>query len=185
MFRDVKIFNKMIYVAWAICVTWLTATASADTSQPFQTPFTNLEMAGKQAVVKTDRGQFTIDLLPEVAPNHVGYFIQSAENGVYDGTIFHRIIKHGVIQGGDPFSKDPEKPELYGRGGLGLLRAELSAERHTRGAVSAVQVPGDPDSAGTQFFISVVDQPALDGKYTLFGRVSEGMNLVTEISEAA
>jgi len=185
MFRDVKIFSKVIYVALAICVTCLTETSLADTSQPFQTPFTNLEMAGKQAVVKTDRGQFTIDLLPEVAPNHVGYFIQSAENGVYDGTIFHRIIKHGVIQGGDPFSKDPEKPELYGRGGLGLLRAELSAERHTRGAVSAVQVPGDPDSAGTQFFISVVDQPALDGKYTLFGRVSEGMNLVTEISEAA
>ena len=91
MFRDLKIFRKVIYVALAICVTCLTVTSSADTSQLFQTPFSNLEMAGKQAVVKTDRGQFTIDLLPEVAPNHVGHFIQSAENGVYDGTIFHQI----------------------------------------------------------------------------------------------
>ena len=152
--------------------------------KPFVTPLTLETMRGKQAVVETDRGPFVIDLLPEAAPNHVGYFIASAEEGVYDDTIFHRMVRHGIVQGGDPLTKDPEKPELYGQGGLGVLAAELSDEAHTRGAVSAAQVPGDLDSAGSQFFISVVDQPGLDGSYTIFGRVSEGMNLVTEISEA-
>ena len=159
-------------------------TAASEATPLFETPHTRAELAGKQAVVDTDRGEFVIDLLPEAAPNHVGYFIQSAEEGVYDGTIFHRMVRHGVVQGGDPFTKDPEKPELYGQGGLGVLAAEISDEKHTRGAVSAAQIPGNPDSAGSQFFISVVDQPALDGSYTVFGRVSEGMNLVTAISEA-
>ena len=169
-------------VLLAVFVVPVPADAQADTL--FETPLTAEELAGKQAVVETDRGRFIIDLLPEAAPNHVGYFIKSAAEGVYDGTIFHRMVRHGVVQGGDPFTKDPEAPELYGQGGLGVLAAELSDEKHTRGAVSAAQIPGDPDSAGSQFFISVVDQPALDGSYTVFGRVSEGMNLVTEISEA-
>ena len=158
--------------------------AAREATALFETPHTLAELAGKQAVVETDRGEFIIDLLPEAAPNHVGYFIKSAEEGAYDGTIFHRMVRHGVVQGGDPFTKDPAKPELYGQGGLGVLAAEISDEAHTRGAVSAAQIPGNPDSAGSQFFISVVDQPALDGSYTVFGRVSEGMNLVTEISEA-
>ena len=158
--------------------------AATEATPLFETPHTRAELAGKQAVVDTDRGEFVIDLLPEAAPNHVGYFIKSAEEGVYDGTIFHRMVRHGVVQGGDPFTKDPEKPELYGQGGLGVLAAEISDEKHIRGAVSAAQIPGNPDSAGSQFFISVVDQPALDGSYTVFGRVSEGMNVVTEISEA-
>ena len=162
----------------------LAETAAREATALFETSHTLAELAGKQAVVETDRGQFIIDLLPEAAPNHVGYFIMSVEDGVYDGTIFHRMVRHGVVQGGDPFTKDPETLELYGQGGLGALAAEINDETHTRGAVSAAQIPGNPDSAGSQFFISVVDQPALDGSYTVFGRVSEGMNVVTEISEA-
>ena len=150
----------------------------------FETSLIVEEMSGKQAVIEINRGEFIIDLLADTAPNHVGHFIKSAEDGVYDDTIFHRMIRHGVVQGGDPFTKDPEKSELYGQGGLGVLAAEISDDKHTRGAVSAVQVPGDPDSAGTQCFICVVDQPGLDGAHTVFGRASEGMNLVTEISEA-
>ena len=169
----------------ALVAIGLAAWAAAQAAHTlFETPLTVQEMLGKQAVVTTDRGEFIIDLLADAAPNHVGHFIESAEGGVYDGTIFHRMIRHGVIQGGDPLTKDPEHPEVYGQGGLGVLAAEISDEKHTRGAVSAVQVPGDPDSAGTQFFICVVDQPGLDGAHTVFGRVSEGMNLVTEISEA-
>ena len=94
------------------------------------------------------------------------------------------MIKHGIIQGGDPLSKDPAKAKQYGTGGLGVLKAEISAERATRGAVAAVIQPGKPDSAGAQFFVCVTDQPALDGKYTIFGRVSEGIDVVTKISEA-
>ena len=91
----------------------------------------------------------------------------------------------GIIQGGDPLSKDPAKASLYGTGGLGVLKAEISAEPHTRGAVSAVLQPGKPDSAGAQFFVCVTDQPSLTGKYTVFGRVSEGIDVVQKISEVA
>ena len=151
---------------------------------PFKNTLTVEQMTNKQAVVNTTLGTFVIDLKPEVAPTHVGYFMKLAGERAYDGTTFHRAIRHGIIQGGDPLSTDPAKASSYGTGGLGVLKAELSAERATRGAVAAVIQPGKPDSAGSQFFVCVTDQPALDGKYTIFGRVSEGIDVVTKISEA-
>lgn len=152
----------------------------------FITPLTLAEMTGKQAVVVTSAGEFVIDLRPDLAPNHVGYFMAQAGKGAYDGTIFHRVVRHGIIQGGDPLTTDPAKAKQYGTGGLGMLRAEPTpSEKHTRGAVAAVLQPGKPDSAGSQFFICVSDQPALDGKYTILGRVAEGMDVVQKISEAA
>ena len=150
---------------------------------PFATNLSLADMANKQAVVNTSAGTFVIDLKPELAPNHVGYFIKLAGEGAYNGTIFHRVVRHGIVQAGDPLSKDPAKASLYGTGGLGVLKAEISAERATRGAVAAALQPGKPDSAGSQFFVCVTDQPALDGKYTILGRVSEGMDVVTKISE--
>ena len=149
----------------------------------FKTPLTLQEMTNKQAVVDTTAGTIVIDLRPDLAPNHVGYFIKLAREGAYTGTIFHRVIKLGIIQGGDPNTKDPAKTATYGRGGLGVLRAEMSNEKAVRGAVAAVLQPDQPDSAGSQFFISVTDQPSLDGKYTIFGRVSEGLDVVQRISE--
>jgi peptidyl-prolyl cis-trans isomerase B (cyclophilin B) len=95
------------------------------------------------------------------------------------------MIKYGIIQGGDPVTKDPAARGKYGTGGLNLLKPEITGEKHTRGAVSATQVPGKADSAGTQFFISVSDQPGLDGKYTIFARVNEGMLVAQKISETA
>ena len=74
-------------------------------------------MANKQAVVNTTEGEFVIDLQPGLAPNHVGYFMKLAREGAYDRTAFHRIVKHGIIQGGDPLSKDPAKSKAYGTGG--------------------------------------------------------------------
>jgi peptidyl-prolyl cis-trans isomerase B (cyclophilin B) len=150
-------------------------------------PFVNTrsiqEMTGKQAVVNTTTGVFVIDLRPDLAPNHVGYFMKLAEEGAFDGTIFHRVVKLGIIQGGDPLSKDPKNAKQLGTGGLGVLKAEFSNEPATRGAVAAVLQPGKPDSAGAQFFVCVTDQPALTGSYTIFGRVSEGMDVVQKISE--
>jgi cyclophilin family peptidyl-prolyl cis-trans isomerase len=151
----------------------------------FRTTLTPDQIKGKQAVVQTALGTFVIQLLPEAAPNHVGYVIDRARAGAYDGTTFHRAIKHGIIQGGDPLSKNPAQIGQYGTGGLGILDAEISPEKMTRGAVAAVLQPGKPDSGGSQFFIAVTDQPALDGQYTIFGRVVEGMEVVQRISEAA
>jgi peptidyl-prolyl cis-trans isomerase B (cyclophilin B) len=150
----------------------------------FTTPLKLPEMTNKQAVVKTTAGEFIIDFEPDLAPNHVGYFMKLAREGAFDGTTFHRLIKLGIIQGGDPLSKNSGKVKSYGTGGLGRLKAELTSEPAARGAVAAVVQPGKPDSAGSQFFVCVTDQPALTGKYTIFGRVSEGMEVVTKISEA-
>jgi peptidyl-prolyl cis-trans isomerase B (cyclophilin B) len=137
----------------------------------------------KQAVVETSSGTFVIDLAPADAPNQVAYFTKQAEAGAYDGTIFHRMVKYGMVQGGDPLSKDPSKRAQYGTGGLNLVKAEARAAKVTKGSVAAVLVPGKPDSAGAQFFIVVVDQPGLDGQYTVFGHVSDGLEVVQKISE--
>ncbi len=150
---------------------------------PFVTPLSLEEMTGKQAVFDTDLGPIIVDLLPDLAPNHVGLIMELAEEGEYDGTIFHRMIRHGIIQGGDPLTKDPEQVARYGQGGLERVGDELSGEPHTRGAVAGSVVPGRPDSGGSQFFIAVVDQLALNGQYTIWGRVAEGMDVVTAISE--
>jgi cyclophilin family peptidyl-prolyl cis-trans isomerase len=136
----------------------------------------------KEAVVETTNGTFVIQLLPEAAPNHVAHFVKLAQGGAYAGTIFHRVIRYGLIQGGDPLSRDPAKAALYGTGGLNVLKPEINAEKHTAGAVSAVLVPGKPDSAGAQFFVCATDQAALDGQYTVFGRVVEGLEVVQQIS---
>lgn len=148
----------------------------------FTTPYPLDQMKGKQAVVDTDAGTFVIQLLPEVAPNHVGHFMRLARDGAYTGTIFHRVIRYGIVQGGDPLSRDPAKATQYGTGGLGELKAEFNAEKHTAGAVSAVLQPGKPDSAGAQFFVCATDQPTLDGQYTVFGRIVEGLEIVQQIS---
>ncbi len=140
------------------------------------------ELKGKQAVVETSLGTMVFDLLADAAPNHVAHFITRAREGAYNGTTFHRVITMGIVQGGDPLSKDPAQAARYGTGGLNQLRFEANAEKHTRGAVSAVLVPGRRDSAGSQFFISVSDQPALDGQYTVFARVAEGITVAQKIS---
>jgi cyclophilin family peptidyl-prolyl cis-trans isomerase len=148
----------------------------------FTSTMTADEIRGKQAVLDTSEGVIVLDLLADAAPTHVAHFITQARAGAYDGTVFHRLIAMGIIQGGDPISKDPAQAAKYGTGGLGRLRFEPNQEKHTRGAVSAVQVPGNRDSAGNQFFVVVTDQPALDGQYTVFARVAEGINVAQKIS---
>jgi peptidyl-prolyl cis-trans isomerase B (cyclophilin B) len=140
------------------------------------------ELRNRQAVLETSYGTIVLDLLADAAPNHVAHFITRAREGAYDGTIFHRVIAMGIVQGGDPLTKDPAQAAKYGSGGLGVLRFEPNVEKHLRGAVSAVLVPGQRDSAGSQFFICITDQPALDGQYTVFARVSEGINVAQRIS---
>ena len=142
------------------------------------------DLLNKQAVLDTSDGVIVFDLLGEAAPNHVAHFITRAREGAYNGTTFHRVIAMGIVQGGDPLSKDPAQSAKYGSGGLNQLRFEPNVEKHTRGAVSAVLVPNNRDSAGNQFFIAVTDQPALDGQYTIFARVAEGINVAQKISTA-
>jgi peptidyl-prolyl cis-trans isomerase B (cyclophilin B) len=141
------------------------------------------QAASKQAVVETSAGTFVIDLTPETAPNYIAYFTKQASDGAYDGTTFHRMVNLGMVQGGDPLSRDAAKRAQYGTGGLNAVKADPRAPKMSAGSVAAVLVPGKPDSAGAQFFVAVVDQPGLDGKYTVFGHVSDGMDVVQKISQ--
>ena len=136
----------------------------------------------KQAVIETSMGTIVVALLPEKAPNHVAYFVKNAAGGGVAGTTFHRVIKYGIIQGGDPLSKDPAKAAQYGTGGLNILKPEINDEPMTAGAVAAVLIPGQPNSAGAQFFICASDQKTLQGQFTIFGRVVEGIEVVQQIS---
>lgn len=160
----------------------LSAGASAEV-EAFALRSSAAQTAPKQAVVETSAGAFVIDLTPETAPNFIAHFTRLAGDGAYDGTTFHRMVKYGMVQGGDPLSKDPSKRAQYGTGGLNAVKADARAPKMTAGSVAAVLVPGKPDSAGAQFFIVVVDQPGLDGQYTVFGQVSDGMDVVQKISE--
>ena len=136
----------------------------------------------KQAVVDTSAGTFVLDLMPEAAPSTVALFVKTAESGGYDGTAFHRAVRNGMVQGGDPLSKDPAKKAQYGQGGLNQVKAEPRAAKMLAGSVASVLVPGKPDSAGTQFFIVLADQPSLDNQYTVFAKVADGMDVIQKIS---
>ena len=136
-----------------------------------------------EAVVSTSLGNFRFEFAPDKAPKHVEQFIRLARQGYYDGTAFFRVFANGLIQGGDPLLKDPKTPRnLWGTGGLSLLASEFSDMKHDRGVISTVSIPGKADSDGAQFFVCISPQPALDGKYSAFGRVTEGMRVVEAIS---
>jgi cyclophilin family peptidyl-prolyl cis-trans isomerase len=153
------------------------------TSDATTTTVLYAQAAAKQAVVETTAGTFVIDLAADAAPNQTAYFMKLAADGAYDGTIFHRVVKYGMVQGGDPLTKDPARRAQYGTGGLNAVKAEARAAKMTRGSVAAVLVPGKPDSAGAQFFIVLADQPALDNQYTVFGHVADGIEVLQKISE--
>lgn len=175
-------------VVFAVCLLCAPAHAPCDSARSHAATADLAQgqpVVAKQAVLDTTAGPIVMDLLADRAPNHVALFIKTAESGGYDGTTFFRMVKYGIIQGGDPVTKDPAARAKYGTGGLNLLKPEINDEKHTRGAVSATQIPGKAESAGSQFFISVSDQPGLDGKYTIFARVVEGMLAAQKISETA
>jgi cyclophilin family peptidyl-prolyl cis-trans isomerase len=137
-----------------------------------------------EAVVTTDLGTFRFEFATEKAPKHVEQFIRLAREGYYDGSAFHRVVLNGIIQGGDPLLKNPKTPKnLWGTGGLNMLPSEISDLKHERGVVSTARIPNKADSDGSQFFICVVPQPSLDGQFSTFGRVTEGMDVVEKISQ--
>ena len=132
------------------------------------------------AVIETNLGTIVIQLFPDVAPGHVENFVKLAQDGFYDGTTFHRVIPGFMIQGGDPNSKDDDRSN-DGQGGPGYtINAEFNDKPHKRGILSMARAQ-DPNSAGSQFFIVVADSNFLDGQYTVFGEVIEGMEVADKI----
>ena len=140
--------------------------------------------ADLEAVVATDLGTFRFEFAPDKAPKHVQQFLTLARQGYYDGSAFFRVVANGIIQGGDPLLKNPKTARnLWGSGGLNLLAGETSDLKHERGVVSTVRIPDKPNSDGAQFFVCLFPQPALDGQFSAFGRVTEGIDVVERISQ--
>ena len=132
------------------------------------------------AVIETTLGDIELELQNDIAPGHVNNFKDLAEKGFYDGTTFHRVIPGFMIQGGDPNTKSDDR-STHGMGGPGYtIKAEFSSTPHTRGVLSMARSQ-DPDSAGSQFFVVVKDSSFLDNQYTIFGRVTKGMEVVDKI----
>jgi cyclophilin family peptidyl-prolyl cis-trans isomerase len=141
------------------------------------------EAATLDAVITTNLGLIRLEFLPDKAPKHVQAFIENARKGFYDGSAFHRVISRGIIQGGDPLLKEPKTSRARGgTGGLNPLPDEFSDYKHIRGTVSSVRIPGKSNSDGAQFFICASPQPALDGQFSAFGQVNEGIEIVDKIS---
>jgi cyclophilin family peptidyl-prolyl cis-trans isomerase len=138
------------------------------------------------AVVETDLGTFRFEFASDKAPKHVEQFIARARQGYYDGSAFHRVIANGIIQGGDPLLKNAKTAKtLWGTGGLNLMAPELNDIRHDRGVISTVSIPGKANSEGAQFFVCISPQTALDGKFTAFGKLTEGIEVAEKISRVS
>ncbi len=132
-------------------------------------------------IIETNLGNIEIKLLPELAPEHVRNFVKLAQSKFYDGTLFHRVIPGFMIQGGDPNTKDTNLKSQWGMGGPGYnIKAEFNSRSHLRGIISMARSQ-DPDSAGSQFFIVTSDSTFLDREYTVFGEVTDGMDVADKI----
>ncbi len=171
----------------AIGLSLLVACGGAKSEVKPAAPLPPPPVLGPKAIIKTKMGEMQLRLFPDLAPKHVENFVKLAKSGFYNGTIFHRVIPGFMIQGGDPNTKSSIRKETYGQGGPKdekgnpiLLKAEFSDRPHKRGIVSMARA-GDPDSAGSQFFIVVEDSFFLDRKYTVFGEVIRGIGVADKI----
>jgi peptidyl-prolyl cis-trans isomerase B (cyclophilin B) len=135
------------------------------------------------AVIKTSEGEMVAEFWSDAAPASIENFKKLARSGFYDGTIFHRIVKGFMIQGGDPNTKDPAKEGSYGQGGPGYkIKAEFNNHSHDRGVLSMARET-DPDSAGSQFFICLGNVRRLDHQYTTFGKLIKGDDVLGKIGD--
>src|SRR3954449_2078249 len=158
------------------------AVFAADDKKEEKTP---MNSSNEVAVIKTSEGDMVVQFWIDAAPNTVENFKKLARQGFYDGTIFHRIVKGFMIQGGDPNSKDPAKENSYGEGGPGYnINAEFNDHSHDRGVISMARGP-DPDSAGSQFFICLAPVHRLDHQYTTFGKLTKGDDVLEKIGDTA
>jgi peptidyl-prolyl cis-trans isomerase B (cyclophilin B) len=140
-----------------------------------------MNSSNEVAVIKTSEGDMVVQFWTDAALNTIQNFKKLARQRFYDGTIFHRVVKGFMIQGGDPNSKDPAKENSYGEGGPGYkIKAEFNDHQHERGVISMAREP-DPDSAGSQFFICLAPIHRLDHRYTTFGKLIKGEDVLEKI----
>lgn len=139
------------------------------------------QIAMNRAILETNQGNITIELLPDKAPNTVDNFVRLANEGFYDGTRFHRVIEDFMVQGGDPLSKSKDNMGRWGTGGPGYTFDDEENDVQMVQGVLAMANSG-PNTNGSQFFIITAEEtPWLQGRHTAFGRVTEGMDVVMAI----
>lgn len=155
------------FVALAVTLTWVLGGVAGVHAQ-------GGKKVKQTAVITLEKGgEVRIEFFPEDAPKTVENFVTLAKKGFYDGLTFHRVVPGFVAQGGDPSGN--------GSGGPGYkVKAEFNKQKHLRGSVAMAR-SADPDSAGSQFYITFGPQPSLDGQYTVFGRAVSGMEHVDKI----
>ncbi len=142
-----------------------------------------MNASNEVAIIKTSEGDMVVRFWNDATPNTIENFKKLARSGFYDGTIFHRIVKGFMIQGGDPNSKDTGKETSYGEGGPGYkIKAEFNDRSHERGVISMAR-SSDPDSAGSQFFICLASVPRLDHQYATFGKLIKGDDVLGKIGD--
>jgi peptidyl-prolyl cis-trans isomerase B (cyclophilin B) len=180
------------FCAFSIVLSLVTAQAQEAKSETKPEPKTEKKANSKEektpvnanevAVIKTTEGEMVIEFWPDVAPKTVENFKTLAKKGFYDGTCFHRVIKDFMIQGGDPLTKDQNMEALWGTGDPGYkIKAEFNSRPHERGVISMAR-SNDPDSAGSQFFICHGAPSFLNGKYTAFGKLIKGDDVLENIA---
>jgi cyclophilin family peptidyl-prolyl cis-trans isomerase len=177
MMSEARLMKKKVII-FVLCVIIIAGvylsgcTSNDNTNQVTENPL---------AVFDTTMGTITMELYMDKTPSTAGNFINLSKSGYYNGTKFHRIAENFMIQGGDPNSKD-DNPDDDGQGGPGYtipdeIRSDL---KNLRGTIVMANT-GAPNSAGSQFFILVVNASWLDGSFTVFGKVTEGMTVVDAI----
>ena len=143
----------------------------------------SMNPSNEVAVIKTSEGDVVVQFWADAAPKTIENFKKLARSGFYNGTIFHRIVKGFMIQGGDPDSKDPARENSYGAGGPSYkIKAEFNDHPHEHGVISMAREP-DPDSAGSQFFICLAPIHRLDHQYTTFGKLIKGDDVLEKIGD--
>jgi peptidyl-prolyl cis-trans isomerase B (cyclophilin B) len=161
------------------CFIAFTLVAAATAEEKKET--SPMNSSNEVAVIKTSEGEMVVQFWTDAAPNTIENFKKLARQGFYDGTIFHRIVKGFMIQGGDPNSKDPAKENSYGQGDPGYkIKAEFNDHPHERGVLSMARA-SDPDSAGSQFFLCLAPVRRLDHQYTTFGKLIRGDDVLEKI----
>ena len=182
--RKHTFLSSLVLLVLGIVSPAIAQSASATTAPGAPAGAPALQPAAKEvAVFKTSKGEMTLEFWSDVAPKTVENFKKLAREGFYNGTAFHRIVKGFMIQGGDPLTKDPANEDRFGTGDPGYkIKAEFNPKKHEKGVISMARSM-DPDSAGSQFFICLDAASFLDGKYTTFGRLIKGEDVLKKLGD--
>ena len=168
---------KELHILMYLGLVCLTAFVISCASRTANIPLETIPRDNAAAIIEMKTGgRMVIEFYPQDAPNTVDNFIKLAQKGFYNGITFHRVEKGLLIQGGDP-SGD-------GTGGSGIpIKAEFNSQKHVEGTVAMARKPNDVDSATSQFYICLKPLPSLDGQYTVFGKVVEGMDVAKSVQK--